>query len=151
MSLDSAGLFSALQSHAMTLGLFERVNGHESMNAPGNGLTCAYWWVRVGPLPRGSGLASTSGVVVFTARIYAPNQLPQDSTDPLVLSATDALIAVYSGDFNLGGAIRNVDLLGESGTPLSAQAGWLPMDGTTYRTSDVTIPLVVNDLWTQTP
>lgn len=150
MSLNSAGLFAALSSHAQKLGVFDRVNEHESMNAPGSGLTCAFWFVRVGPFPPGSGLAATTGLVVFTARIYSPNTQPQDSADPAVMHAADLLLAAYSGDFDLGGLVRDVDLLGASGTPLSAQAGWLQIDAsTTYRTVDITIPLIINDLWSQ--
>lgn len=150
MSLNTAGLFSALSSHAQTLGVFDRVDGHEPMNAPGRGLTCAFWFVRLSPFPAGSGLAATSGLVVFTARIYKPNTLPQDTVDPDVLHAADLLLGAYSGDFELGGLVRNVDLLGQSGQQLSAAAGWLQIDAsTTYRTVDITIPLVVNDLWSQ--
>lgn len=151
MSLNSAGLFAALSSHAQTLGVFDRVNEHEPQNAPGNGLTCAFWFVRLGPFPAGSGLASTSGLVVFSARIYKPNQAPYGPEDVAVMSAADALIAAYSGEFDLGGLVRNVDLLGQSGMQLSAAAGWLPFGDTTYRTVDVTIPLVINDLFTQAP
>lgn len=151
MSLNSAGLFVALSSHAQTLGLFDQVNGHEAANPPGNGLSCAFWGARIAPLPEGSGLASTTGVVTFTARIYLPSAAPQDSTDPTALSACDALIGVYSGDFTLGGLVKEVDLLGQSGVPLSGQMGWLEINGIKYRTQDITIPLVINDLWTQAP
>ena len=151
MSLNTTGLFAALSSHAQTLGVFDRVNEHEPMNAPKNGLTCAFWFVRLAPFPAGSGLSSTSGLVVFSARIYKPTQLPQGSEDADVMAAADALMAAYSGDFALGGLVRNVDLLGQSGMQLSAQAGWLPFGDTTFRTIDVTIPMIINDLWTQAP
>ena len=151
MSLDTPGLFTALSSHAMTLGLFDRVNNHEPHNAPGNGLTCAFWWMRLAPA-LSSGLSSTSGVVTFMARIFKPAPIPQDENDLEVLTATDALIAAYSGDFTLGDRVRQADLLGQTGQPLSAQAGWLTVDeNTKYRTSDITIPLIVNDLFTQAP
>ena len=149
MSLNTAAILDALKSHASASGLFDRVNGHESANAPGNGLTAEFWWVRTTAAAASSGLASTSAVVVFTGRIYLPSTTPQDETDIAVLNATDALIGAYSGDFELGGLVRNVDLLGQHGAQLSAAAGWLPRDSVTYRTSDITIPLVVNDLWTQ--
>ena len=151
MSLNTAGLFSALSSHAQTLGIFERVNEHESMNAPATGLTCEFWFVRLAPFPAGSGLSSTSGLVVFTARVYRTQPLPVGAEDTTVMAAADALMAAYSGDFQLGGLVRNVDLLGQSGLQLAAQAGWLPIDGVKYRTVDITIPLIVNDLWTQAP
>lgn len=148
MSLDTPGLFAALSSHAETLGLFDRVNNHEPHNAPGSGLTYALWWMRLGPV-QSSGLSSTSGLVTFMGRIHRPAPQPQDQVDLDVLAATDALVAAYSADFTLGGLIRAVDLAGQTGTSLSAQAGWLVVDTTTYRTSDITIPLIVNDLFPQ--
>lgn len=151
MSLDSAGLFAGLTSHAQKLGIFDRVTGHESLNPPGNGLTCDVFFVSLRPFAAGSGLATTTGVALFMARIYKPNMRPEDYVEHELLSAGDALIAAYSGEFDLGGRIRNVDLQGQTGTPLSAQGGWLRIDEGMYRTCDVTIPLVVNDLWTQAP
>lgn len=149
MSLNTAGILAALQSHAQTLGVFDRVNGHESANAPGHGLTCDFFWMRVVPYPAGSGVASTTVVVTFMARIYLATTQLSDDIDPQILHATDELCRAYSADFQLGGQVRDMDLLGHSGQQLSAQAGWLQVDATKYRTADVTIPMIVNDLWTQ--
>lgn len=152
MSLNAVGLFDAMQSHALASGLFEAVNGHEPTSAPGNDLTAAVWSQRIAPVPRGSGLQVTTGLVVFYLRIYQ-NMLmePQDSIDPSVLNAVDHLFAVYSGDFTLGGLVKNVDLLGSSGTALSAEAGYINQDGRIYRAMTITVPLIVNDLWSQSP
>lgn len=150
--MDSRALFSALQQHALSSGLFERVNSHEPKTSPGNGVHGAVWFVRAAPFQRGSGLASTTGVVTFMLRTYTPMiQEPQDDIDPAVLDVVDRMFAAYSGDFTLGGAVREVDLLGAAGVPMSAQAGYLPMDGMTYRTVDITLPLIVSDVWTQAP
>jgi hypothetical protein len=149
MSLNSAGLFAALSSHAQKLGLFDKVDQHEPMNPPGNGLSCGFWFVRLGPVPAGSGLALTSGLAVFTARIYQSRKFEVGAEDVAVMAAADALMAAYSGDFELGGQVRDVDLLGQSGTSLSASSGWLEIDGAKVRTVDITIPLIVNDLWSQ--
>lgn len=153
MPYDSDALFNAVVSHAQTLGLFERVNGHEPKNAPGSGLTAAVWVQLIGPVPLGSGLAATTGRIEFSVRIYT-NMLaePQDAIDPEVTRAALALVGVYSGDFDLGQAdagIRCVDLLGMYGAALSAQAGYLNQDGKLYRVMTVTLPVIVNDLWTQ--
>lgn len=150
MSLDSVALFTAMESHALESGLFERVNGHEPKAAPGNGLTAAVWSQRIVPVPRGSGLKYTSGLVTFYLRIYQ-NMLmqPQDSIDPLVLNAVDVLFAAYSRDFTLGGLVRNVDLLGSTGTSLSAEAGYINQDGKMFRAMTLTVPLIINDLWEQ--
>ena len=134
------------------IGIFDVVAGHEPKNAPGNGLAFSLHWAGARPHPRQSGLASTTVVVTWVARVWL-NMLtePQDDIDPLVLDATDRLCAAYSGDFTLGGTVRDVDLLGQAGTPLSAQGGYLKIDSATYRTSDITLPLIVNDVWTQAP
>lgn len=145
-------IFSAVESHALALGQFERVNMHEPENAPGNGLTAAVWVQRIAPVRAGSGLATTTGVLLLNVRIYSlMQQAPPDAIDPTMLTATVGLMAAYSGDFQLGGLIRNVDLLGGQGTPLQGQAGYLPQDGATYRVYTIDLPLIVNDIFDQAP
>ncbi len=151
MTLNASTVFDAALSHAMALGLFERVNGHEPKNAPGNGLTLAMWAQDITPIPS-SGLASTSAQLVLNQRIYsAMEQEPQDAIDPNIINAVDVLFTAYSGDFTLGGLIRCVDLLGQHGVRLAARAGYLPQDGVTYRVMTITLPLLINDAWTQAP
>lgn len=152
MSLDVTGILNAVESHAMAAGLFESVNGHEPKSPLPSGLHCAVWVQSISPVPAGSGLAATTGRVELTVRVYQPMLLdPQDAIDPLVLGAVDLLMGVYSADFELGGQVRNVDLLGQAGPPLSAQAGYLTVGNTLHRVMSITLPLIVNDLWTQAP
>lgn len=151
MALTSQAIVDALASHAAGTGHFERVNEHEATSAPGSGLTAALWPQTIRPIPAVSGLAVTSARLVFTLRIYSPAlQQPQDAIDPAVLAAADALMTAYSGDFELGGLVMEIDLLGTGGEPLSATAGWLRLnDGGTYRVMDITIPVIVANVWTQ--
>lgn len=150
--MDSLGILQAVESHALTTALFERVNRHEPKSAPGRGLSAAIWVQRIGPVPAGSGLTATTARVELRVRIYTSMiGDPQDDIDPAVMGAVDALLTLYSGDFTLGGRVRDVDLLGSSGPPLSAQAGYLNQDGRMFRVMDITLPLVVNDAWTQAP
>jgi hypothetical protein len=152
MAVDIEGILGAVVSHAMASGHFEKVNGHEPKAAPGKGLTAAVWVQAIAPVPRGSGLATTTGRIELRDRIYTPMvQEPQDAIDPAVLTATIDLMGAYSGDFTLDGRIRNVDLLGQAGVPLSAQAGYLNQDGRLFRVMDITLPLIVNDIWDQAP
>jgi hypothetical protein len=149
MALDVDGITDALVSHALASGWFERVNGHEPKNQPGNGLSAAVWAARVGPV-LSSGLASTSAVVTFNIRLYTPMiQEPQDAIDPTMLNALSALLAAYGGDFTLGGLVREVDLLGANGAALSAEAGYLTQDQRQFRVFTITAPLIVNDAWDQ--
>jgi hypothetical protein len=150
VSLGAAAILTALRDHALTTGRFERVLGHEPKGTPGNGLTAAIWAQRMEPTT--SGLDSTSARLVFSIRIQG-NMLaePQDDIDIRVLEAVDALMAAYTGDFTLGGLVRSVDALGADGEPLSADAGYLEQDGKLYRAMVITLPLHINDLWTQAP
>lgn len=147
---DIAGLVDRIVSHAMESGLFETVNGHEPKSAPGKGLICAVWAQSIGPARGGSGLSATSGRVEFNVRLYT-NMLsePQDAIDPTLLGATDTLLGLYSGDFDLGGTVREIDLLGSFGNPLGAQAGYLTQDGKLYRVITITLPAIINDIWSQ--
>lgn len=149
MSIDATTLIGAVRDHALTTGLFERVNGHEPKNAPGNGLTAAVWVQDIGPV-LSSGLAKTSARLALNVRIYSSMlQEPQDAIDPNIVSAVDDLFTAYSSDFELGGNVRCVDLLGMAGAPLSAQAGYLEQDKKLFRVMTITLPLIVDDAWDQ--
>lgn len=150
MNVDA--ILDEVVSHAMALGLFERVNTHEPKNAPGHGLSAAIWVDSIGPVPLGSGLSSTTGRVAFQVRLFSNMlQEPQDAIDPEMVKAVDALLGAYSGDFDLGGSVRNVDLLGQAGAPMSAQAGYINQDGKLYRVMTIVLPVIVSDLWEQAP
>ncbi|WP_406156977.1 hypothetical protein [Streptomyces canus] len=151
MALDIRTVFSAVESHAMSSGHFTAVNGHEPLSPPTSpGLLCAVWVEQIGPARGGSGLDSTSARLAMRVRLYAPLvQQEPDAIDPMLMDALDWLMAAYSGDFTLSGLVRQVDLLGTYGTPLSAQAGYLSTAGAEARVMDIVLPLIVNDLWDQ--
>ncbi len=145
-------LFNAIESHAKGSGLFDSVNAHEPKSAPGGRLHCAIYVSGLRPMPLGSGLAATTGVVTVMARIYIPMiQEPQDKIDPTIIAATDTLMSKYSGDFTLGGNARNIDLLGQTGESLEARAGYITIDQTSFRSMDITIPIIVSDVFPQVP
>lgn len=149
MTFDPTQDLDVLVSHAKQLGVFDRVHTHEPKNAPGSGLTCVIWGDRIEPAKR-SGLDSTSLRVAFSVRVYKNMASePQDAIDPAVLSAVAKLMAVYSGDFTLGGDARHIDLLGAEGAPMSAQAGYLNQDGRLYRVMTITLPIIYNDCFEQ--
>lgn len=148
MSLGTKAILAAVISHAKASGKVERVLTHEPKSAPGNGITVAVWVQNLRPVT--SSLTSTTARLELSVRIYT-NMLadPQDAIDTRLLDAVDALMAAYSGDFQLGGLVKDVDLLGADGDPLSADAGYLEQDGKLYRVMVITLPLIVSDLWGQ--
>lgn len=152
MSYDVRGVLNQLVSHCMGLGVFSSVNQHEVKSAVRTGMAAAVWADRILPYPRGSGLESTTSRIVFTIRLYMPLvSASPDEVDPNMLEAVDILIDDLTGHFTLGGAVRAVDLLGESGDGLYAQAGYVDIDGTLHRCMDLHVPLLVNDTALQAP
>lgn len=152
-ALDESGwvaILTAVQDHALTTGLFDQVNGHEPKSPPGNGLTAAIWIARIRPV-NSSGLAATSGVLDVNVRVQTRLSEPQDAIETHLLAAVNELMIGYSADFTLGGQVREVDLLGMEGIPLAATAGYLTQAEVTYRVMTITLPLVINDLWSQSP
>lgn len=150
MSLGTKTILDKIESHALKSGLFDKVGTHEPKNPPGGKLTAAVWFQAVGPVPAGSGLAATSAVITFMMRLYTSMvQEPQDLIDPALVAAADVILEDLSGDFHLGGNVRNIDLLGQTGQALSAQAGYVTIGSTMYRVIDITIPCIVNDAWAQ--
>lgn len=149
MTVDLRAIRDMVVTHALTSGYFERVNSHEPKNAPGNGISAAIWARSLVPA-KSSGLAATSGLLVFSIRITG-NMLaePQDDIDANLLDATSGLMNLYSGDFELGGNVRSVDLLGMAGVPMSMEAGYLNQDGKMLRAMVITLPLIINDVWSQ--
>jgi len=147
--MNIQAIVDALTSHALTTGQFERVNGHEPKSAPHTGVSYALWVDTIDPIV-GSGLAETSGRVAFMARVYTNmTQEPQDGIDPAIMTAIDVMMTEYSGDFELGGNVRHVDLLGIYGPPLSAKAGYIEQDKRLFRVMTLIIPLIINDIWSQ--
>lgn len=151
MAIGAQDLIDRIASHAMTTGLFDRVNQHEPKNKPGRGLTCAIWIDRIEPARGRSGLAATDARVTFNVRVYTSMlQNPQDAIDPQVMDAVDLLFEAYSGDFELGDDSRFIDLLGMTqGHPLFSQSGYINIDNMVYRVMTITVPVIVENAWTQ--
>jgi hypothetical protein len=144
-------IFTKLRDHAGTLGVFEHVEGHALINPPTSGVAVAFEAGPIRPGAQYSGLAATSLVFTCTASIYTTLQSqPADDIEVDISAAAAALMWALSGDFDLGGLVRNVDLLGATGVGLSADPGYLKLpDGGSFRASVVTIPMVINDVLDQ--
>jgi len=141
----------ALKSQASDSGLFRRVLGHEPKSAPGNGVSFALWLGPITPIPTLSGLNATAGKVIWTARIYVPwIQSDEDQTEVQMMHCVLEMLANYSATFTIGGTVMEVDLLGSYGTALEASTvGYTEIDGTHYRAAELTIPVIIDNLWTQ--
>lgn len=148
--LNSADILAGVVSHALGTAMFEVVNQHEPKRGPTGGLHAAVWVQSVRPVAKASGLSATSARLSLVVRIFGNAQAqPTDEIDPRILNAVDALMTAYSGDFTIGARIRDIDLLGEFGEPMAAEAGYVRMDDGHYRVMTITLPLIINDVWEQ--
>ncbi len=143
-------VLDGIVSHAMALGVFERVNTHEAKSAPGRGLYCSITLQTCAPDPRTSGLASTSVRLVFLARLQSAFIAePQDGIDPNLLDALDLLMDAMMVDLSVGGHALDIDVFGLAGVPMSALAGYVSQDGKLFRVLDLQIPVLLDNVWTQ--
>lgn len=153
MALDATGiadLFAQVEARAQGLGDFEQVIGHEPRSAPVSLPALAVWFSGLGPARGFSGLAATSPRLEFRGRIYLNGQAKdEDKNEQRLLYLSALVMGAFSGAFTLGGTAMAVDLLGGWGNPLEAQPGWLPHDGKEFRVAEVTIPVILDDVWVQ--
>ena len=148
--MDFTTLLNGLVSHAQATGGFAETNGHQPPTITAAGITCGIWVQDMRPVPALSGLNKTSIEALFNVRLYSSAvQQPYDAIDPAMMNATNTLLAAYSGDFQLGGVVMEVDLLGAYGPSMSATAGYMTNDGVTLRVMTINLPLLVTDLWAQ--
>lgn len=146
MALDIDTLLGKLVTHAATTGHFDSVNTHEPDNAPGNGVTCNVVLDRINFVP--GGLSYTSARVAFAMSLMYPTDvLPRDDSEAHLVKALDAVMRSLNGDFTLGGTVRMVDIGGAHGEELSTIAGYVKIQEQVYRVMEITIPLIVNDVW----
>lgn len=157
MAIDEAAVnavYNAALSHVHAAGYFDSIAGHEPKTVPGRGLTAAMWAEYLGPAI-GSGLAETSALLVINCRITTPmvtqTREQADAMDPLLLAACAAVISRWTGDLDLGGTCRCVDIRGMSGRRLEARGGYMNQDGRLCRVLSITLPIIINDAWTEAP
>lgn len=152
MSLGAGAILTAQLDHAKAIGVFEVARLGEFKTAPPAGLTFSLWTQNLGAAPDGSGLASTTAILHTTARVMIPmTTKPEDTAEVKIVSAADAYMARLSGDFTLGGLVRNVDLLAQMGEPMRWAFGYILIDQKMMRIADLEIYVVLNDLWEQAP
>ena len=137
-----------LSSVLKAMAIFRTVKRVEPKGAPGSGLTVAVYLFSISPAAEASGLSTASGLYIYTIRIYTNMlQEPAEKIDVILANAVDKVFTALAGDVDLGSNVRNIDVFGELGTPLKAQAGYVEVNRIMYRSVDITLPLIVNDCW----
>lgn len=152
MAFDIEATINVITSHAAASGWFSQVTAYEPRSLPkgGDRLSAIFWLDEFRPEAKASGLAATSAYMIMRARAMLPlRSAPEQTIDLRLAKASIEYCRRISGDFSLGGNVRNVDLLGSRGTGLSFRLTYVEQDGTWYRASMITIPCIVNDVWPQ--
>lgn len=141
----------ALVSHAKRLGGIDTAAGAEPEEGPSSGQThYAVWYDRISPAPMASGLDATAVRLAYVGRLYVLlGARKLEDAEVRIGTAVDRLMSAYSGDFELGGLIRNIDLEGAHGAPMEVQFGYQRIGDASFRVATFTLPLIVNNVWEQ--
>lgn len=148
-TLDCGALMDDIVSFALQLGVFESVNKFEPTGNIGT-YEAVVLFQGMGPARGASGLNATSVRVEFVLQIYS-NMIaaPPDQIDPNIASATALVMEALTNNFSLGDTVREVDVLGEFGVPLSSKARYIQVSSALYRYMEITIPIIVDDVFGQ--
>lgn len=143
-------LLSDVASGVMSLGMFQEVLRHEPKSKPQHDMTFAFFVDSIKPSRLISGVDATAGMVTLMGRAYVSFLTkPEDDVDAQLLNGVSAIIDGLTGSFTLGHSVVAVDLIGMDSSGLSAQMGYTTVDSTVFRICDLTIPVLIDNLWTQ--
>lgn len=145
-------IFYGIERFLKKSGVVGNANVGEPKSAPvaSKKIQAAFWPQSIRSIGLASGVNSTTAHVLFIIRLYSNfKSVPEDKIDPDLMRAASNIMRQFSDNFDFDGTIRNVDLLGHHGDPLSCEAGYLEVDKKHYRIMDIRLPLIVNDVWTQ--
>lgn len=141
------GLVDAVASWASRTGAFGPVTPEEPTTGPtGSGLAAGVWEHGMRPA-RSSGLAAVSFRVTLMLRALISVRV--EGRDKIMRRATDAFMVSLLGDLSLGGLVRKVDVFGAEGQALEVARGYVGSGEITYRSTTITIPVIVNDLYSE--
>ena len=148
MMINPRSILDRLQTLASNTGHFSNINGHEPKSAPvhQDQVNLAFWGGPITPVAS-SGLDSVSWRWQIEARIFMSAESdPADDIEPAVVAATFAFLEKLTLDWGLGDRVRQVDIYGSEGEGVSATPGYYEYDGSTIRSMDIVIPVILNDV-----
>lgn len=142
---QATALFTEVQSYAQALNIFQGVDLHDPWNAPGSQMFCSINLGRAKLLPTASGMISASGQVTLTVRVWSSAlQRPLDGIDPGILAAACSLMGALAGGFTLNETVRNIDVFG-----MTAEPAYVDFEGKPFRVIEITVGIVINDMFTE--
>ena len=125
--------------------------GEPKSIAPGARIVGAVYMNRVTVTKLALG-GETEELHVVTIRLYRDMLAePIKTLEVDMAVAVQRIVSDLAGDFDLGASIRNVDVAGINGTPFSTDWGHVDVGNKTYRSADITLPLIVDGSATAAP
>ena len=150
--LNAAGVLAGIESVLQAVGGIEQVVTSQSTNPPTDGIGAQVWAGPIKPVGVRSGLASVSVLTVTNIRLTMPLATqPPESIDPALLTTLSDVMNALAGGFTLDGEVAQVDLLGQYGVPMDGIPGYVDYAGVGYRCITLTVPAVLDDIWTEAP
>lgn len=151
--LDAASVLAALKTVFEATGCFDGVAMSQGVVGPSTGMSAQIWAVPPFKLVKErSGLADVSVLLTFNARMLTPiGTPPADDLDLTLLAAWSAVMNSLVGGFTLNGEVEQLDLLGSYSSGLESPPGYVEIAGTMYRCITMTLPLVLDSVWTEVP
>ena len=150
-SLDVRAILARLTTYAETLGIFDAVIvGNSPTTLPASGLACAISATSLTPSASFSGLSSTSVALTCTVRIYKNKMTaPIDLIDVAVWDAAEKMLAQIHTSVGLSGDAIVTDIFQIERVEMTAISGFVPGDSGFYQVVDLTVPIIVGDVWVQ--
>lgn len=138
MAVKLKAPMQAIQSFLQASARFRAVTIGEPF-APPEGLQCAIL-LESYAIPQLT-LASTIERRTLIIRIYtAASEESREATEFLLDDAVSEVIESFLGDFDLGGAIRNIEPTG-----ITCRFGFQTIQQQLYRIADISLPMTVDD------
>jgi hypothetical protein len=134
-------------SHVMELGLFDQVNFHSSLTAPGKDLSADITVASYSPMLASGANSVSARLELQFVLVYHLINSPADQIDKIMLNAADLVMQSFANDFDLGETLRMVDIFGAHGTSMNADFGYVDYEDSKYRVAVITVPLIINDVW----
>lgn len=150
MAFDIKSTLQAIENQLLTSAYFAHVQVGEPKAPPPGPFAVSVFMQDVGVVSLTlSGTIERHSVLI---RIYRRIFEDTESNIELEMAAlVSRVMSDLAGEFDLGATIRNVDLGGQHGAPLSARFGYVDVGGTMYRVGDISVGLIVDDSGTQAP
>jgi len=152
---DYGQLLTDIADYLGRTGLFDSVQAFELDGNIGQFVAAVFPHPNaVEPVAEISGQAATSVRVAFVVRLYlSVAQQTPDVVDPKMVNATAVIMKFFNGGFTFGETVYEVDIFGSCGMKLDAHAGYMkvgaPDGAAQYRTMDITVPVLLDDVWPQ--